>query len=200
VRHPAGQVVPGPRLGLTNPTNVSNTEGWQTVALQSPASVSAGQTIWLAWLFEKRPALRYTNGSPGRASSTATWSGGMPDTFGPSTVAAYIYSIYASYSIAPDTQPPANADVSSLSATVDEANTAPVLAAIGSESVHEGQLLTFTDSSQPDVAPVYRFWLGTPNRHFFTINPIEKNKPLGGWFDMWTYEQIAWYAYGPETP
>jgi hypothetical protein len=39
----------------------------------------------------------YESGSPGRASSSQTWSGGMPDPFGSSTTANYIYSIYANY-------------------------------------------------------------------------------------------------------
>ncbi len=89
---------PGSRLGVTNSTTVSGTQGWQTVTLQSPVSVSAGQKIWLAWVFEKNPGMRAASGTPGRAESGATWSGGMPTTFGTSTIASYIYSVYANYS------------------------------------------------------------------------------------------------------
>ena len=90
---------PGTRLGVTSATTVNSTEGWQTVALQSPVSVSSGQKIWLAWVFQNsHREFRATAGTPGRADSTATWSGGMPTTFGTSTVGNYIYSIYATYS------------------------------------------------------------------------------------------------------
>ena len=88
---------PGSRLGVTSSTTVSSTPGWQKVNLQSPVSVSAGQKIWLAWVFQSNPGIRYASGTPGRASSSALWSGGMPTTFGTSTVANYIYSIYATY-------------------------------------------------------------------------------------------------------
>jgi len=90
---------PGSLLGVTNATAVSRTQGWQTVALPSPISVSAGQKIWLAWVFQSNPGLRFTYGSPGRADSGATWSGGIPDPFGSSTISAYNYSLYASYRI-----------------------------------------------------------------------------------------------------
>ena len=36
--------------------------------------------------------------TPGRAQSSGTWGGGMPETFGASTMADYSYSIYCSYS------------------------------------------------------------------------------------------------------
>ncbi len=90
---------PGTRLGITASTVINSTEGWQTIALQSPVAVSSGQTIWLAWVFEYDTAMRWTTGTPGRAISTATWSGGMPDSFGASlTEIDAIYSIYATYS------------------------------------------------------------------------------------------------------
>ncbi len=88
---------PGTRIAVTSSTAVSSAAGWQTVALQSPVSVSSGQKIWLAWVFQNAVVIRATAGTPGRADSTATWSGGMPTTFGTSTIGNYIYSIYASY-------------------------------------------------------------------------------------------------------
>ena len=89
---------PGTRLGVTNSTPVNSTEGWQTISLQSPVAVSAGQTIWLAWVFENDPGMRWIAGTPGRAMSPATWSGGMPTSFGSSSVTTGFYSIYATYS------------------------------------------------------------------------------------------------------
>ena len=105
---------PGTRLGITNSTVINATESWQTVNLQSPLFVASGQIVWLAWVFENNPGIRFTAGTPGRADSSATWSGGMPTTFGTSTVAGYIYSVYATYSTGPDTTPPA--DVSGFTA------------------------------------------------------------------------------------
>jgi uncharacterized protein YjdB len=88
---------PGQRLGITNTAVVSPQEGWQTVGLNAPVHVEAGVTIWLAWVFESNPGIRYRAGSPGRAQSTDAWAGGMPDSFGSSGQADYIYSIYGSY-------------------------------------------------------------------------------------------------------
>ena len=88
---------PAARLGVTNATTVSGTTGWQTVALQSPVSVSSGQQIWLAWVFEKNPGIRAAAGTPGRAQSSDTWSAGIPSTFGTSTISGYVYDIYATY-------------------------------------------------------------------------------------------------------
>ena len=88
---------PGTKIGETALFTVSSTEGWQTVSLNQPVSVSSGQQIWLAWVYENPPILYYGSGSPGRAHSTATYSGSLPQTFGSSTVADYQYSIYATY-------------------------------------------------------------------------------------------------------
>jgi uncharacterized repeat protein (TIGR02543 family) len=90
---------PGTRLGVTSATTINGAAGWQTVALQSPVSVSAGQWIWLSWVFQNNPGVRMTSGTPGRADSTATWTGGMPTTFGASAVGNYIYSVFATYSL-----------------------------------------------------------------------------------------------------
>lgn len=98
--------LPGARLGVTNSTLINGAEGWQAIALQSPVAVSAGQTIWLAWVFENDPGMRWTQGLPGRAISTATWSGGMPDSFGASTTTTGFYSIYATYSTGLDVTAP----------------------------------------------------------------------------------------------
>jgi uncharacterized repeat protein (TIGR02543 family) len=92
-----GESLPNNRLGVTASTPVSGTTGWQTIDLTSPAFVAGGARVWLAWVYESNPGMYYESGSPGRASSSQTWSGGMPDPFGSSTTANYIYSIYANY-------------------------------------------------------------------------------------------------------
>jgi uncharacterized repeat protein (TIGR02543 family) len=92
-----GEGLPANRLGVTATTAVSGSTGWQTIDLTSTAFVAGGSTVWLAWVYESNPGIYYQTGSPGRAHSTDTWSGGMPDPFGSSTQADYLYSIYANY-------------------------------------------------------------------------------------------------------
>ena len=88
---------PFTQLGVTPSMGVSSSAGWQTVSLASPVSVTSGQSVWLAWVFESNPGIRYTTGTPARAQSSGTWSAGMPSTFGASGLADYKYSIYCTY-------------------------------------------------------------------------------------------------------
>ena len=88
---------PGGRLGMTPDITINPTAGWQTVPLTSPVSVIAGQKVWLSWVFENNPGVRYIAGTPARAQSEATWPGGMPNPFGAATFADYKYSAYCSY-------------------------------------------------------------------------------------------------------
>jgi hypothetical protein len=92
-----GTSSPQNRLGVTPTTLISGLPGWQGVCLTSPPYVSAGSTVWLAWVYESNPGIRYQTGSPGRYQSSQTWSGGMPDPFGSGSQTSYIYSIYATY-------------------------------------------------------------------------------------------------------
>ena len=92
-----GEASPVNRLGVTEETAVSPTPGWQTIDLIAPVSAQSGDNIWLAWVFENNPGIRYQSGSPGRGESEQDYSSGMPDPFGSSTQANYIYSIYATY-------------------------------------------------------------------------------------------------------
>ena len=92
-----GEGTPQARLAITPTTAVSAGTGWQTINLTSPVAVSAGQTVWLAWVYESNPGIRYQTGSPGRYQSTQTWSGGMPNPFGSGSQTSYLYSIYATY-------------------------------------------------------------------------------------------------------
>jgi hypothetical protein len=91
-----GASTPQNRLAVTATTTVSGTTGWQTINLTSPVSVTGGSTIWLAWVYESNPGIRYQTGSPGRYQSTQTWPG-MPDPFGSGSQSSYLYSIYATY-------------------------------------------------------------------------------------------------------
>jgi RHS repeat-associated protein len=77
---------------------VNSTAGWQTVELTESLKVEAGDTIWLAWVFESNPGTCYTSGSPSKAVSSQYWAGQMPEEFGSSSSSSYIYSICANYS------------------------------------------------------------------------------------------------------
>jgi hypothetical protein len=94
-----GSSTPQNRIAVTPTTAASGTTGWQTINLTTPVAVSSGTTIWLAWVYESNPGIRYQTGSPGRYQSTETWSGGMPDPFGSGSQSDYLYSIYATYNI-----------------------------------------------------------------------------------------------------
>jgi hypothetical protein len=94
--------LPSSQLGVTPSTVVKSTAGWQTVTLSSPVTVTAGQTVWLAWVFQNGISIRYTTGTPGRAISTATWSAGMPATFGSSSTSGTKYSIYCTFTTGTD--------------------------------------------------------------------------------------------------
>jgi hypothetical protein len=103
---------PSSRLGITDVTIVNASAGWQTVQLLTPVSVVTGQKVWLSWVFQKAPGIRYTAGIPGRAASSNTWANGMPEAFGTSTIASNKYSIYCNYSVGePNTMPECEGDV-----------------------------------------------------------------------------------------
>jgi len=92
-----GDVSPDTRLAATVPTQVSPAEGWQTVPLADPVWVARGTPIWLAWVFENNPGIRYQVDSAGWVESQANWAAGMPDWFGPSAQSSFVYSVYADY-------------------------------------------------------------------------------------------------------
>ena len=96
-----GNALPVFRLAITSVTSLNSTAGWQTVPLLAPVYVEEGERIWLAWLFEQNPGIRYQSGSPGRVHSSQDWSGGMPQLFGSGSTTNYIYSIYADYITGP---------------------------------------------------------------------------------------------------
>ena len=49
--------------------------------------------------------MHYTPGTPGRAASSQSWAGELPEDFGSCTIASYIYSICANYTPAEQDQP-----------------------------------------------------------------------------------------------
>ena len=98
---------PGSRIAITAETSISGSEGWQTITLITPVDVDFGEKIWLAWLYENNPGIRWRSGSPSRADSGEGWAGGMPTEFGSVSIGSTQYSIYATYTTGPpDTDPP----------------------------------------------------------------------------------------------
>jgi len=84
------------KLGQTNSTAIKASAGWQTISLQSPVAVTIGETVWLAWVFENNPGVKYDAGTPGRhRSDSGVWAGGMPSTWGSSGQTDFVYSMYA---------------------------------------------------------------------------------------------------------
>ncbi|GAB3655567.1 hypothetical protein GCM10028791_26840 [Echinicola sediminis] len=138
-----GTTAPDSLLAITPVTTVDNAEGWQTIGLLDSVEVSAGQTIWLAWLYENNPGIRYDAGSTGRFDSNQAWVGGMPDLFGSGTQGSAMYSLYASY--IPTSSPYVN-----LTSPIDGASfTSPAAIELTAEVLNvEGlsQLTFFVDS------------------------------------------------------
>jgi len=98
-----GETEPDFRIAVTPETFINTSAGWQTVNLTDAVYVQSGRKVWLAWVFEDNPGIRYESGTPGRADAGIGWSGGMPENFGSSSTSGYIYSVYASYGT--DTSP-----------------------------------------------------------------------------------------------
>ena len=111
------------------------------------------------------------------------------------------------YAFAPDGEKPANAHPvyrfwsASLHAhfyTIDEAERDQLLVHPSGAWACEG--VAFYAWSQPgekDTLPVHRFWSARLGCHFFTISETEKAQLIDQFSDTWTYEGIAFYAYGP---
>jgi hypothetical protein len=93
-----GEGSPQNLLSKTDLQLISSSTGWQAINLASSVYVPEGSTIWLAWCYESNPGIRYQTGSPGRADAGVECVFcGLPDPFGCSRTASYIYSIYATY-------------------------------------------------------------------------------------------------------
>jgi len=90
---------PSGLLGVTPSTAVTTTAGWQTVSLTTPVTVTSGQKVWLAWVFENVSNVRYERTSAPASVSTgySTWSSGIPSTFGRSWKGNFKFSVYCTY-------------------------------------------------------------------------------------------------------
>jgi len=47
--------------------------------------------------------------------------------------------------------------------------------------------------------PVFRFWSPKFGRHFYTLSTAERDKLINSYSDVWTYEKVAYYAFGAAT-
>jgi hypothetical protein len=57
----------------------------------------------------------------------------------------------------------------------------------------------FPEGRQPvDACPVYRFWSGVLNSHFYTTSETERDNLVKNFPDIWAFEGVAWYAYPPQ--
>jgi hypothetical protein len=91
---------PSALLGVTASTAVSATSGWQTIDLVTPAAINSGQKVWLAYVFQNPPNVSFGNAGTGASVvSSATWSSGMPSTFGTSSSYNYDFSLYCTYTV-----------------------------------------------------------------------------------------------------
>jgi hypothetical protein len=92
-----GDTWPDACVAVTAPTAVSASTGWQTIPLISPVWISTGKLIWLAWVFEDNPGIRYQTTSSGWVQGGQGWTGSLPGSFGTDWQSNRLYSIYASY-------------------------------------------------------------------------------------------------------
>ena len=58
----------------------------------------------------------------------------------------------------------------------------------------------YAAGSQPTgTSAVYRFRSGTLGGHFYTLSQTERDNLINLFSHVWTYEKIAWYAYGAQA-
>ncbi len=85
------------------PVPVAADEGWQTVDIFGTLPIPAGDKIWVAWIFEDNPGVRYQwtpDHSLGRANAVgSSWADSlhMPGSFGINTRVNTIWSVYVTY-------------------------------------------------------------------------------------------------------
>ncbi len=61
---------------------------------------------------------------------------------------------------------------------------------------YEGPVYTAFERRAPGTVPLYRFWSGTLQGHFYTTSEAEKKNVIDAFDDsVWAYEGIAYYVY-----
>ena len=81
--------------------------------------------------------------------------------------------------------------------TISEADRDLVISRWSDVWTYEGiAFYAYPEGSEPEgTSPVYRFWSDVLGGHFYTISEDDRNAIINNWSDVWTYENIAWYAY-----
>jgi predicted phosphodiesterase len=80
--------------------------------------------------------------------------------------------------------------------TLDEAEKATLLGQYSNVWTYEGVAFrAFSSPAADGRTPVYRFWSGPLNAHFYTLDEIERDKLIAHYSDTWTYEGVVFYAY-----
>jgi hypothetical protein len=80
--------------------------------------------------------------------------------------------------------------------TISEAEKATLLSEYARVWTYEGVVYrAFSNSSDPEVKPVYRFWSDGLSGHFYTLDEGERDLLINTYSHVWTYEGVAFYAY-----
>ncbi len=57
----------------------------------------------------------------------------------------------------------------------------------------------YPEGRQPaESRPMYRFWSGVLNAHFYTVSKSERDNLLRNYSGVWMPEGVAWYAFPPQ--
>ncbi len=114
----------------------------------------------------------------------------------------------AFYALPPDSSKPANVlpvyQFSSARSgtrfyTMNEAEKTRLLEQPGGGWTLDGTAFyAWPKADEKDLVPVHRFWSAHLGQHFYTTEEDNKAQLISEFSQTWTYEGIAWYAYGPE--
>lgn len=155
-----GTSSPDNLLGSTAATALNSSAGFQTINLTTPVQVPSGTQIYLAWVYENNPGIAYQTGTPGRYDAGVGYSGGMPNPYGSSTQANFLYSIYANYT--PGITPPQQ-----YTLTTNTSGNGSISLNPAGGTYNEGTQVTAT--ANPDSGYVFTGWSGAASG---SSNPV----------------------------
>jgi hypothetical protein len=141
---------PSALLGVTPSTAVRTTAGWQTVSLTTTVTVTSGQKVWLAWVFENAPYIRYVSTSTPASVVGGTWSLGMQSTYGTSYNANFKFSVYCTYTTGavPDVTKPI------ITAFTIPANSASLVVPVNNFTATDNKAVTGFKLTETSTAPL----------------------------------------------
>ncbi len=216
---------PNNRIAVTDVTTVSSQTGWQTIQLQQPVQISANETLFLAWVYENNPGIRYRQGSPGRIDAGSGWSSGMPSSWGSTAnQSSWIYNIYANYTPSSGSN---NNGGSSTTTRVGYENLGDLVSAAASnrrampiDMPSDGQITSISmyhEGGSNDMTLAVYDGSGTTPQNRLGITPITPVNNSAGWqtidleqpvsvstnqrlFLAWVYEDSVEVRYYSGTP